>query len=119
MVGVATTGCGLFNDLNLSGTRYFTGFFALVYIAYYAYCFSHIKVDKMQKSPSGVAIPTSLPLDIFEQFVFPHLSFGSRGPSIKITGTVQKGPVLGTSRRVYAHWNSVLVTWKFIKGIEC
>ena len=34
-------------------------------------------------------------------------------------GTVQKGPVLGTSRRVYAHWNSVLVTWKFIKGIEC
>lgn len=48
----------------------------------------------MLKRPSGAAIPTSLPLEIFEQFVFPHLSFGSRGPSIKITPYVMFNYIL-------------------------
>ena len=42
-----------------------------------------------------------------------------RRTDIRNCGTVQKWHVLGTSRRVYAHRNSVLVTWKLIKGIEC
>ena len=38
----------------------------------------------MAGSRHGQAIPTQLGLGLFEQFVLPHLSIGSRGPAPKL-----------------------------------
>src|SRR3954454_16000683 len=38
----------------------------------------------MAGSHHGQAIPTHLGLELFEQFVLPHLSVGSRGPAPKL-----------------------------------
>jgi hypothetical protein len=38
----------------------------------------------MAGSRHGQAIPTQLSLELFEQFVLPHLSVGSRGPAPKL-----------------------------------
>src|SRR5215212_1292654 len=38
----------------------------------------------MAGSRDGQAIPTQLGLALFEQFVLPHLSIGSRGPAPKL-----------------------------------
>jgi hypothetical protein len=38
----------------------------------------------MAGSRRGQAIPTQLGLGLFEQFVLPHLSIGSRGPAPKL-----------------------------------
>ena len=39
----------------------------------------------MAGSRHGQAIPTQLGLALFEQFVLPHLSIGSRGPALKLS----------------------------------
>src|SRR4051794_17891455 len=39
----------------------------------------------MAGSRCGQAIPTQLGLGLFEQFVLPHLSTGSRGPAPKLS----------------------------------
>jgi hypothetical protein len=39
----------------------------------------------MARSRHGQAIPTQLGLELFEQFVLPHLSVGSRGPAPKLS----------------------------------
>jgi hypothetical protein len=39
----------------------------------------------MAESRYGQAIPTQLGLELFEQFVLPHLSVGSRGPALKLS----------------------------------
>jgi hypothetical protein len=38
----------------------------------------------MARNRRGQAIPTRLGLGLFEQFVLPHLSIGSRGPAPKL-----------------------------------
>ena len=39
----------------------------------------------MTKRASWREIPTELSLDRFEEFILPHLTFGSRGPAPKLS----------------------------------
>ena len=72
---------GFPNRVNLSGNRSWHGF--------RSYQRNSTKIPypwwwEMSRSPQWQRIPTHLSLEQFQQFVLPHLTVGSRGPSPKL-----------------------------------